>query len=297
MGIAEAAACLQAPHQEPQGNPVTSKILPSLVLLLAATFSAATFAQLKTVTYRGIVTDVVGAQPNSLRTGQPIVVSYTLDPAVADILPATDAGQFMFAMKNITISLPDAPFRVVAENGTVQTYNLPTQDTLMVYSYLNGVTQTDYLEGLPVLSARVDFLDTEAGPGGTPIMLSSDAMPLAAVYGNYSFAILTTSAGQTLVFFVADPAPTVADLLRDGKASIAAFVSSGALNPGFGKLLTALLTSIGTADAAGNRAKACEAWKAFSTFVTMLPLNTVGPSARLELKALAISLREALGGC
>jgi hypothetical protein len=268
--------------------------------IFAALASVSAYAAEVTVAYDGIVTRVDGAQPNAVAVGQPIHISYVLDTSVADASPADPvAGIYFSAMKKITVSMPDAGFEIIGENGTVQTFNDEPNgpsDQVFIYTYNHGVTTTDTFGGLAVNDVNLDFVDS-AAPGGTPLMLSSDAIPTEPLVTEDSFLMLYTSAGYTFVYFLADTTPTVAELVEDGVLQVQALVAAGKVKSGIGKALSSKLNDVLVAHAAGNDIAACIALAGFRNQVANLPRGQISAATTAELAAIAEALRIALGGC
>ena len=276
-----------------------SRCIAALVVGLAAMPAMATDA---TVSYRGVVVSVQGPQADALAVvGQPIEISYTIDPTVVDFRPEDPtSGVYFNSLKNLTVSLPRAGFQSIASSGSVQTYNLPDQDDLQVYCYNGGVVNGATVGGLPVLRANLFFDEAESPPDPTkePGMLTSDAMPTSPVVGpTFKAVYLTTAAGSTAILFDLNAAPTVGELVADGKITLARLIASGQIKAGAGGALTEKLSDLLAAFASGNTAQACLAWQGFSDQVNHLPNTQITPQARAELQALAVALKASLGGC
>ena len=135
--------------------------------------------------------------------------------------------------------------------------------------------------GRAIYSGDLDF---EAGPGGFPIMLSSQDIPTDPLVTDDSFAILYTDAGYTFVNFLIEPdAPTPAELAEDGRALVQDLVDDGRLRRGLGAALDSKLASVLVAIDAGDTATACGSLRAFNNQV-----NAVVTGAFLVLVATVV---------
>ena len=179
---------------------------------MASAFAAPALAEQVTLSYQGVVTNSSGAQSAPFAAGQEITVSYTVETTAADSDPNPGNGVFHGGLVALSISIPAAGLDAQVGSGTVQTFdNEPANNSDQAFFY--GDATSGSLLGMPLTRAEVDFLDFEAGPGGFPIMLSSQDIPTDPLVSNDSFAILYTSAGYTFVNFLV-PVPDGVDPSR-----------------------------------------------------------------------------------
>lgn len=266
----------------------------SLALALASVFAAPVLAEEVTITYRGLVTGTSGAQPEPFRVGQEIMISYTLDTAVEDIVPDPDAGVFPAGLVALRITIPEAEVDARAGVGTVQTFNnVETSDQVFFYSFSTEGT----LLGMPLTVAKVDFLDFEPGPLGVADMIDSDAIPTKPLPTIDSFAMLYTEAGYTFVNFVVEPAaPTPGELVQDARELLDDLVASGQLRSGLGNALESKLLSVLAALDAGDAAEACSALRAFDNQVNALQrARQISAGTAADLRSASGALGNAIG--
>ena len=181
-------------------------IRSTLFLAIAALgFGAmdASAAEVKVV-YKGVVTSSDGAQASSFAPGQTISLAYILESTAGDIDPDPVSGVYYpDGLKNLQLTIASAGVDAIYERGTVHTYNGASIDYVEFESY--PTTQGE-LDGLQLRWVNVQFLDLEAGPGGQPVMLSSDALPMSHLAAKISRVTFRTDAGFTTVTFLSEPA-------------------------------------------------------------------------------------------
>lgn len=267
-----------------------------LALALASAFAAPAFAEQVTISYQGVVTNSSGAQPAPFAAGQEITVSYTVETSAADSDPNPANGVFHGGLVALRITIPAAGVDAQVGTGTVQTFdNDAGTNSDQVFFYGNATAGS--LEGMPLTRAEVDFLDFDAGPGGFPIMISSQDIPTDPLVSNDSFAILYTSAGYTFVNFLVEPdAPTPAELVVDGRDLLQDLVTDGRLRAGLGSALDSKLADVQAAIDAGDTAAACSALRPFRNQVNALQRSRqIDAATAAELHATADAISAALG--
>ena len=252
-----------------------------------------------TRTYHATIDAAAGTHAGAIQVGDSITVSYTIDDSIPDSLPGDPAnGLYMYSVRSLSVSIPAIGFTAIGQSGTSQTGFSGTtpgwSDDVYFYTYRGGIT-SGTLEGSPVEQAVIEFEDSDRAE---PRMITSDALATGQLVGHeWRYVQLhTADGGFTLLFLSA--APAVAELVDDGMISIQAAVAAGGLKTGVGKALTSKLNDILIAFNAGNIPAACLAWNGFSDQVNNLPTGKqIDATVQAELKALALSLRGALGGC
>ena len=262
--------------------------------LLALAFAALpAFAAPVTVTYQGVVSGASGPHEAAFAVGQPITVSYTVDPAATDTDDNPAYGVFRHGVQSMRIVVPAAGVDATTAAGDVQTFNdVNASDQAFFYADATGGS----LAGHAITRAEVDFLDFNAGANGSPVMLSSDALPTQALVTDDSFALLYTDAGYTFVRFVAEAAPTPAEAVASARADIARLVDSGALRTGNGSALDSKLSDVLAAYAAGNQQIACDTLDAFRNQVRALEQSRqISAATASELRRQADIVAKAIG--
>lgn len=269
---------------------------PLLALALASAFAAPAFAEQVTVSYSGVVTNASGDQAAPFSPGQEITVSYTVETTAADVDPNPAYGVFQGGLVALRITIPAAGVDAQVGTGAVQTFdNIVDTNSDQVFFYGNATAGS--LLGLPLTRAEVDFLDFEAGPGGFPIMISSQAIPTEPLVSNDSFAILYTDAGYTFVNFLVEPdEPTPTELVEDGRGLLQDLVDAGRLRAGLGSALDSKLAGVLAGIDSGNTARACGSLRAFGNQVNALERGRqIDAATAAELRAVADALADALG--
>lgn len=163
--------------------------------------------------------------------------------------------------------------------------------------FFYGDATSGSLEGLPLTRAEADFLDFEAGPGGFPVMISSQAIPTDPLVTDDSFVIFYTTAGTTFVRFVAEPdEPTPSELVEDGRGLVQDLVDAGRLRAGLGSALDSKLAGVLAGIESGNTRRACGSLRAFANQVRALERSRqIDAATAAELRAVADALSDALG--
>lgn len=252
-----------------------------------------------TRTYHATIDAASGTHAGAIHVGDQITVSYTVDDSIPDSYPGDPTlGLYMYSVRSLSVSIPAIGFAASGQSGTSQMNFTGTTpgwfDDVSFYTYRGGIT-SGTLEGSPVEQAVIEFQDSDRAD---PRMITSDALATGQLIGHeWRYVQLhTADGGFTLLFLSA--APAVAELVDDGMISIQAAVAAGGLKTGMGKSLTSKLNGILIAFNAGDIPAACLAWKGFSDQVNNLPTGKqIDATVQAELKALALSLKGALGGC
>lgn len=255
-------------------------------------------AEPATASYRGVVTQVSGAQTGALIPGQSIQIDYVVDPAAPDADPSPGAGVFFNGLIRLHVSLPQSGLDLLVGPGTVQTFNDDPQPSDQVFFYSNdgAVVSPASLAGHAITRAEVDFIDSDAS-AGMPTMLASDAIPTGALLSDQSFAILQTDLGNTYVTFVAEEVPGVEDVVASTLGYLDGLVASGNLSAGVARGLSAKLRTLRADFIAGRLVEACRDLRDFENQVRNMPTIQIGVPQAAELLAKAALLRSALGVC
>lgn len=273
------------------------EIASNLVLALASIFSSAVAATPTTVTYRGTVTYVQGAEASRFHVGDPILVKYVVEPAAEDSNPLPTEGVFFGGLVSLEFSLPLSGLSVATAAGTVQTFNnVVDSDQAFFYSY-SVLSPTNWAGG-QLLSAEVDFVSGHTGEDGLPDMLANDSIPLTTLDAPQAFVSFYTAAGRTAINFSAVAEPTVAELVQDGLMQIDDLIAGSRLKVGVGNALKAKLNALLLASSIGDTTIACRALADFRNQVNALSrTHRLTADGASELNALSAALSAALGGC
>lgn len=269
---------------------------PLLALALASVVAAPAFAEQVTHSYQGVVTRSSGPQSALFVAGQDVTVSYTVETTATDSDPNPDYGVYHGGLVALRITIPAVGVDAEVGTGTVQTFdNIVDTNSDQVFFYGNATAGS--VGGLPLARAEVDFLDFDAGPGGFPIMISSQDIPTDALVTDDSFAIFYTDAGTTFVNFLVEPdEPTPAELVEDGRDLLQDLVSDGRLRAGLGSALDSKLANVQAAIDAGDTAAACGALRPFRNQVNaLLRARQIDAATAAELHATADAISAALG--
>ena len=190
-------------------------IRSALLLTFAAfCFSAmdASAAEVQ-VAYKGVVTSSEGAQASSFAPGQTVSLAYTLESTAGDIDPDPVNGVYYpDGLKKLQLTIANAGVDAIYESGVVHTYN----GTIDYVNFESYPTAQGEIDGLQLRWVHVQFSDLEAGPGGQPVMLTSDALPMSHLAAQISRVTFLTDAGYTTVTFLAEPATPEATCASEG---------------------------------------------------------------------------------
>ncbi|MEF9982861.1 MAG: hypothetical protein RR762_15820 [Glutamicibacter sp.] len=190
-------------------------IRSTLFLAIAALgFGAmdASAAEVKVV-YKGVVTSSDGAQTSSFAPGQTISLAYILESTAGDIDPDPVSGVYYpDGLKNLQLTIASAGVDAIYESGSVHVYN----GSIDYVNFESYPTAQGEIDGLQLRWVNVQFLDLEAGSGGQPVMLTSDALPMSHLAAQISRVTFLTDAGYTTVTFLAEPATTEATCASEG---------------------------------------------------------------------------------
>lgn len=269
----------------------------ALALCLAGLLAGPAVAADVTLTYRGVVTYASGPHADAFVRGQAITVRYVVDSDAPDENPDASAGLFRNGLRELRIAVPAAGVDVVAGPGTVQTFdnaNGGRSDQVFFY----GMASAGQLAGRRVTNAEVDFIEDVDGLSGPPLMLRSDALPTGALVAPRSYAMIYTDAGYTFVNFVAeaDTAPTVAELVVDGRILIGQLRDAGRLRSGHASAFDSKLADVLAAFNAGNTALACDAVQSMRNQARALATaRQISAATAAELRGIADALGQTIG--
>src|SRR5688572_19441756 len=159
-------------------------------MLLAGLISFPAPAQ-QTVTqsYRGVVTHVVGEQPDSVQVGEAVTVSYTVDTTASDVDPSPQAGIYPAGLLSLTVMLPDSDFAVSSGVGQIQTFDNTENPDDQISFYSSSIVSSDDLQGLPVRALELVF-------SGSTNMFASDAVPTHRLDAHDNVVHITTDRGS-----------------------------------------------------------------------------------------------------
>jgi hypothetical protein len=198
-----------------------------LVIPAASAFSQPT----TTISYDGAVTAASGPHAARFSAGDQVVVSYTLNPSVADTNGDPLAGHFLSAVLSLSVSFPGIGISAVAgaAGPALTLNNFLSSGTLSdrVFFFGGPISSASLLNGEPIDFVEVQFLSDHLVFPEEPTMLSSDALPLSYLIANDVFVILHTGSGSTFVHFQ-PRASQIASLVT----SIQTMIATGALTPG-----------------------------------------------------------------
>ena len=261
-------------------------------LALAGLISFPTAAQ-QTVThvYRGVVTLVSGEQPDAIDVGDPVTVTYTVDPAAPDSDPSLQDGVYFNGLRNLSVSLPESDFAALGGVGQIQTFDNTSNPDDQVSLFTGSIVQSDDLQGLPVRALELVFI------GGTD-MLSSDAVPTSRLVAHDNVVHIATDQGWTSFLFTVDAEPTVGELVEYGIWRLQAAFQAGAVIHGVGNALATKLNLLQVAFDAGDTQRSCALLNAFSAQLSGIAHgHLIDASLTAEMRALAQELKLALGAC
>ena len=261
-------------------------------LVLAGLISLPAPAQ-QTVTqsYRGVVTHVVGEQPDSVHVGEAVVVSYTVDPAATDVNPSPQDGIYPAGLLSLTVMLPDSDFAVSSGVGQIQTFDNTENPDDQLSFYSGSIVSPDDLQGLPVRALELVFI-------GSTNMIASDAVPTHQIDAHDNVVHIATDRGWTNFLFTVTSEPSVPELVEDGISRLQAALLAGTVTDEAGNALIRRLHHLKMAFDAAQTARTCATLTAFSAQLGgMARSHLIDASLAAEMSALAQELKLALGGC
>jgi len=184
-----------------------------IVAFVVGTPVASAFSQ-TTVSYSASVTSANGADAAVFTAGSGLNFSYTLNPGVADTNGDPSAGVFPNAVLSLSLSFPGLGVSATAgAAGPAQTFDnfVDTGGSWSDQVFIIGgpISSASLLAGAAIESVEVDFLSGFLVPPNEPLLLTSDALPLAHLSGAEDFVIFHTAHGDTFVHFQAAAAPVV----------------------------------------------------------------------------------------
>ncbi len=165
------------------------------------------------VAYKGVVISSEGAQASSFAPGQTVSLAYTLESTAGDIDPDPVSGVYYpDGLKKLQLTIANAGVDAIYESGSVHAYN----GSIDYVNFESYPTAQGEIDGLQLRWVNVQFLDLEAGSGGQPVMLTSDALPMSHLAAEISRVTFRTDAGFTTVTFLAEPATPEATCASEG---------------------------------------------------------------------------------
>jgi hypothetical protein len=240
------------------------------MLLLVVVFSASeAFAQV-TITYNAVVISASGPHSAAFPIGEPVSVTYTLDPTVPDSNSDPIRGVFDHPVLALTVNFPGlAIFANAGPAGRAQTFdNVVAPSGVVsdqVFFFAGPISSASSLGGETISDIEVDFLEF-VSPPSVPSMLTSDAIPTSSLPLTDSFVIFRTSSGTTFVHF----APPARDRIKLLIVDIFDLVRAGTLTEDQGdRLIRRLEAAIEKLDN-GQVSGACNKLDAFIDVVSRL---------------------------
>ena len=246
-----------------------------LLALLSLSPVSSVFAQ-TTFSYEAKVTSAFGQNPGVFSAGDTIIVTYTLDPGVADTNVDSQSGIFPGAVVSLSVSFPGSGISVVTgAGGTAQTFDNVAAGFGDVndQAFFQGgpISAASMLGGAPIESVEVDFLSAAVTPPAEPTMLTSDALPVFQLPVIQAFVILNTSHGATFVNF---------ELCPNGSCPEPPYTC--AVNPTFDAGTLTMNFTIGASTPAQWHVAFLAAGNVYTLFKTPIPV--VSPAASFPVQ-------------
>jgi hypothetical protein len=271
-----------------------------VVLALMLMIPANAFSQAgTTISYNAVVTFASGPHSAVFPAGERVVISYTLNPLVADSNSDPQYGFFSNAVLSLSVSFPNiAVFAVAGPAGTAQTFDnvvdIPSGKwTDGVFFFGGPISSTSLLGGEPITFLEVDFGTGHLLPPAEPLLFSSDALPLFKLPIIDGSLFLGTSSGFTSMHF-AEVTPHVAvEFLMD---DVEALVAGGTLTLDQGDGLTDKLEAAIASLNGGNTRAGCNQLGAFINQANaFIRAGVLSPDKGLTLINAAEAIRTQIG--
>ena len=158
-----------APQQET--SHATPSTFPDCTGACGADQLSAPAQQTVTQSYRGVVTLVVGEQPDAVRVGEAVTVSYTVDTTASDVDPSPQAGIFPAGLLSLTVMLPDSDFAASSGVGQIQTFdNTENPDDQISFPHQEHCSALMIFKACRSRLLKLKFI-------GSTDMFASDAVP------------------------------------------------------------------------------------------------------------------------
>lgn len=159
------------------------------------------------LSYDAVVTFSGGIHSSLFPAGERVLISYTLDPLVADSNSDSQRGLFDSPVLSLSVSFVDLGiFANSGSAGRAQTFNNVVDSgsgrlSDQVFLFGGPISSASSLGGESINFLEVDFLSDFVTLPNEPSMLSSDALPLFELPIIDAFLFLGTSSGFTSVHF------------------------------------------------------------------------------------------------
>ena len=232
-------------------------ILSVVILTVSATMAIA-----QTFSYDAEVSTSSGPHSSLFPSRSRALVTYTLDPTVADSNADPQRGIYTGAVLSMSVNFPDLGiFANAGAAGLAQTFNDVGACKIsdQVFFFGGPITSASTLAGDVIQSVEVDFLSKFVVTPDTPFMLSSDALPVMRLPLIDSFVRIQTPSGNTFVHFVPHPQDSARILINE----IGVLQGIGILTPAqAGRLTSELNAAIDGLDR-GNTRQGCDNFRDF----------------------------------
>ena len=229
----------------------------AFILSVVIMIASATVAISQTFSYDAEVSTSSGPHSSLFPTRSRALITYTLDPTVADTNPDPSRGIYSGAVLSLSVNFPDLGiFANAGAAGLAQTFNNAGTCKIsdQVFFFGGPISSASTLGGEVIQSVEVDFLSKFVVEPDTPFMLSSDALPTMRLPLIDSFVRLQTVNGNTFVHFVLHPQDSARLFINE----IGVLQGIGILTPSqAGRLTSELNAAIEGLDR-GNTRQGCD---------------------------------------
>ena len=248
-----------------------------------------------TVSYDVEVTTAQGPHASLFPARERLLVTYSLDPTVADSNADPLRGIYNNAVVSMSVNFPGLGISAsTGSAGLAQTFNDIGTCKLSDQVFIHGgpIISATPLGGVNVNSVEVDFLSEFFDAPRHPFMLTSDALPLANLRFVEAFVLFRTASGDTFVNFDLHPTARV-QLLIDQIDTLQAI---GVLTASQADRLRSELSASQTGFDRGNTRQGAENLKDFIDRVNdLIDDGSLAQSAGQPLIDSARSIRHQVG--